>query len=269
VVATPIGNLGDITLRAIEALREADLIACEDTRVTGKLLKAHGIDTRMIAYHDHNAERVRPVLIEHLQRGEKVALVSDAGTPLVSDPGYRLVREAVARGIPIIPLPGPSAALTALVVAGLPTDRFFFIGFLPQKAAARRAALAEVAGIKATLLVYESPHRLAAALADMAEMLGARDAAVARELTKLFEEARRGTLAELAAHYAGAPAPKGEIVVVVGPPSAPPPRAENLDDALRAALKTMSVRDAVAHVASETGIARSQVYARALELAQR
>jgi 16S rRNA (cytidine1402-2'-O)-methyltransferase len=269
VVATPIGNLGDITLRAIEVLKDVDLIACEDTRVTGKLLKAHGIETPMFPYHDHNAERVRPILIERLQRGEKMALVSDAGTPLVSDPGFRLVRDCIARGIPVVPLPGPSAALAALMAAGLPTDRFLFAGFLPAKTAARRSALAELAPVKATLVIYESPHRLAAALADMAAALGAREAVVARELTKLFEEVRRGTLTELADHYAAAPEPKGEIVVVVGPPAEEATRAESLDEALGAALATMTLRDAVAQVTRETGLARSRVYARALELSRR
>jgi 16S rRNA (cytidine1402-2'-O)-methyltransferase len=269
VVATPIGNLGDITLRAIEVLRAVDLIACEDTRVTAKLLKAHGIDTPMFAYHDHNAERVRPVLIERLQRGEKMALVSDAGTPLVSDPGFRLVRECIARGIPVVPLPGPSAALAALVAAGLPTDRFLFAGFLPAKAAARRTALAELAVVRATLVFYESPHRLAAALADMADVLGPRDAAVARELTKMFEETRRDTLAALAAHYATAAEPKGEIVVVVGPPGEDAPREDELDAALSEALATMSLRDAVAEVTARTRLPRSKVYARALELSRR
>jgi 16S rRNA (cytidine1402-2'-O)-methyltransferase len=223
----------------------------------------------MVAYHDHNAERVRPVLIERLERGEKMALVSDAGTPLVSDPGFRLVRECVARGIAVVPLPGPSAMLAALVAAGLPTDRFLFAGFLPTKAAARRTTLAELAGLKATLVFYESPHRLAASLADMAEVLGPREAAVARELTKLFEETRRGALDGLAAHYATAAEPKGEIVVVVGPPAEEAPREDALDAALAAALATMSLRDAVAEVTARTRLPRSKVYARALELSRR
>jgi 16S rRNA (cytidine1402-2'-O)-methyltransferase len=267
VVATPIGNAADITLRALEALRTADAIACEDTRVTGKLLAIHGLSAKLIAYHDHNAERVRPLLIERLERGETVALVSDAGTPLVSDPGYRLVRECIARGIKVTPLPGASSLLAALTVAGLPTDRFLFAGFLPAKSAARRAALAELAAVPATLVFYESPHRLAAALADMTEILGARDAAVARELTKLYEEVRRGPLADLADFYAGAPAPKGEIVVVVGPPhAAPPPHDDSIDAALRATLAEMSLRDAVAKVTRDTGMSRARVYARALAL---
>jgi 16S rRNA (cytidine1402-2'-O)-methyltransferase len=266
VVATPIGNLGDITLRALEVLRDVDLIACEDTRVTAKLLNAHGITTRLTAYHDHNAERVRPALIERLQRGEKLALVSDAGTPLVSDPGYRLVRECASLGIGVIPLPGASSVMAALVAAGLPTDRFLFVGFLPHKTAARRSALEELVTVHATLLFLESPHRLAASLADMEQVLGARDAAIARELTKLHEEIRRATLSDLAAHYASAPEPKGEIVIVVGPPHEQAPTEVSLDDALAPALKEMSLRDAVAKVAKDTGIARGKVYARALEL---
>ena len=267
VTATPIGNAADITLRARAVLGAVDVIACEDTRVTGKLLKMHGISAQLTPYHEHNAERVRPRLIARLEEGAAVALVSDAGTPLVSDPGYRLVRECIAKGIPVTALPGPSASLAALVVSGLPTDRFLFAGFLPSRDAARRGALAALAHVPATLVMLESPHRLAASLAAMADVLGDRDAAVARELTKLYEEVRRGTLSELAAHYAAAATPKGEIVVVVGPPlAAPAPEADALDGALRAALATMSLRDAAAHVAAETGAARGKVYARALAL---
>ncbi len=267
LVATPIGNARDITLRALDVLGTADAIACEDTRVTGKLLAIHGLSNRLIAYHDHNAERVRPALIERLERGETVALVSDAGTPLVSDPGWRLVRECIARNIPVTALPGASAVLAALSLAGVPTDRFLFAGFLPAKRVARRSALQELAGVPATLVFYESPHRLAAALADMAALLGAREAAVARELTKLYEEVRRAPLADLAAAYADAPEPKGEIVVLVGPPPAPAaPDADALDRALAAALRESSLRDAVAQVARATGLPRGQVYARALAL---
>jgi 16S rRNA (cytidine1402-2'-O)-methyltransferase len=268
VVATPIGNLGDVTLRALEVLSQADVIACEDTRVTAKLLNAHGITTKLTAYHDHNAERVRPGLIERLQQGEKVALVSDAGTPLVSDPGYRLVRECAALGIRVVPLPGASSVMAALVAAGLPTDRFLFAGFLPPKKEGRRKALAELASVRASLLFLESPHRLAESLIDMSEMLGAREAAIARELTKLHEEIRRGTLPELAAHYAAAAEPKGEIVVVVGPPPQAVASPDSLDDALGPALREMTLRDAVAKVARDTGIARGKVYARALELSR-
>ena len=267
IVATPIGNMGDITLRAISTLGRADIIACEDTRVTGRLLKAHGITTPMLAYHDHNAERVRPKLIERLEGGESVALVSDAGTPLISDPGYRLVRDAVAAGVAVTAIPGPSAALTALVVSGLPTDRFFFAGFLPSRSAARRTALVGLAGIDATLVFLESPRRLAASLADMAAALGERETAVARELTKLHEEVRRGSLAGLAAHYAEAGAPRGETTVIVGPPpAAAPADGAALDRLLAAALDTMSVRDAAAAVAAATGAPRRRVYGRALEL---
>ncbi len=269
IVATPIGNLGDISLRAIETLSAVDLIACEDTRVTGKLLSAHGIGTPMTPYHDHNAARAGPRLIERLERGESVALVSDAGTPLISDPGFRLVGAAHDAGIPVTTEPGPSAPLAALVISGLPTDRFLFAGFLPSRKAARRRALAELAGIRATLVFMEAPRRLAAALADMAEILGPRDAAVAREMTKLHEELRRGRLDALAEQYLGAAAPKGEAVVVVGPPESPVADDDAaLDARLRAALATMSVRDAAASVAAASGWARRDVYGRALELAK-
>ena len=267
-MATPIGNAGDITLRALDLLRRADRIACEDTRVTGGLLARYGIATPLLAYHEHNAARMRPLLLERLRRGETIALVSDAGTPLVSDPGYKLVRAVVEAGIPVTTLPGASAALAALVLSGLPTDRFFFAGFLPPRSAARRTALAELAGIAATLIFFESAGRLADALADMAAVLGARDAAVARELTKLYEEVRRGTVTELAAHYAAADRPKGEIVIVVGPPAAAAEASDAaIDDALRAALATQSLRDAVAAVAAALGAPRRRVYARALALA--
>jgi 16S rRNA (cytidine1402-2'-O)-methyltransferase len=265
IVATPIGNAGDITLRALDLLRRADRIACEDTRVTGGLMARYGIATPLLAYHEHNAARMRPVLLERLRGGETVALVSDAGTPLISDPGYKLVRAAVEAGIPVTTLPGASAALAALVLSGLPTDRFFFAGFLPPRTAARRTELAELAGIAATLIFFESTGRLADTLADMAAVLGARDAAVARELTKLYEEVRRGTVTELAEHYAAADRPKGEIVIVVGPPAAAVEASDTaIDDALRAALATASLRDAVAAVAAALDAPRRRVYARAL-----
>ncbi|WP_404382154.1 16S rRNA (cytidine(1402)-2'-O)-methyltransferase [Caenispirillum salinarum] len=271
VVATPIGNLGDITLRALETLKGADVIACEDTRVTGNMARRLDIQTPLTPYHEHNAEAARPKLIERMKNGGAVALVSDAGTPLVSDPGYKLVRAVVEEGLKVVPLPGASAALAALVVAGLPSDRFLFCGFPPQKTKARRDWLAEVAGIGATLVIYEGPSRLAASLADMAEVLGAgREAAVCRELTKLYEETRRGTLADLAARYAAQAAPKGEVVVVVGPPApAEAATEEDLDAMLRAALdRGESVRDAAAAVAAATGLKKRAVYARALELAK-
>jgi 16S rRNA (cytidine1402-2'-O)-methyltransferase len=271
VVATPIGNAEDITLRALAALRGADAIACEDTRVTAKLLARHGVSTPLLAYHEHNAARMRPRLLERLRRGEAIALVSDAGTPLVSDPGFKLVREAIAEGLPVTTLPGPSAALAALVLSGLPTDRFLFAGFLPPKPAARRRALAELGAVPATLVVFEGASRLAEALADMAATLGDRPAAVAREITKLYEEVRRGALRELAAHYAAAGPPRGEVVVVVGPPPADAPAMteDTLDAQLEAALAQMSLKDASAAVAAATGLKRRDVYARALARAGR
>jgi 16S rRNA (cytidine1402-2'-O)-methyltransferase len=268
-VATPIGNLGDMTRRAIDSLRAAHLIACEDTRVTAKLLSAYDIHTPMLAYHEHNAARMRPVLIERLQKGEIVALVSDAGTPLVSDPGYKLVQAAIEDGLIVTAAPGPSALLTALVLSGLPTDRFLFAGFLPPRTAARRREIGELAAVPATLIFYEAPSRLAGSLADLAAVLGPRPAAVARELTKRFEEARRAPLDQLAAAYGTEAPPKGEIVIVVGPPGTAP-RAEDaeakVDAALAAALETHSVREAAALVAAESGLPRRAVYARALAL---
>jgi 16S rRNA (cytidine1402-2'-O)-methyltransferase len=269
VVATPIGNLGDMTRRAVDCLRDADLIACEDTRVTAKLLSAYDIHTRMQAYHEHNAARMRPVLIERLQQGEIVALVSDAGTPLISDPGYKLVEAVVSAGLAVTAAPGPSALLTALVLSGLPSDRFLFAGFPPPRASARRSEIKSLAAVPATLIFYEAPSRLAACLADLAAVLGPRRAAVARELTKRFEEVRRGTLDRLAAEYAAEPAPKGEIVIVVGPPEADAPDDDaeaRLDAALETALTEHSLREAVALVAAQTGLPRRVVYARALTL---
>jgi len=267
-VATPIGNLADITLRALDLLGKADVVACEDTRVTRRLLSAHGLRARLTAYHEHNAERARPRLIERLKHGEAVALVADAGTPLISDPGYKLVAEAAAAGLPVFAVPGASAALAALLVSGLPSDRFFFAGFLPAKAAARRQALAELAPVPGTLVFYESARRLAASLADMAATLGPRPAAVARELTKLYEEVRREPLDRLAAHYRAAGPPRGEVVIVVGPPApvTAAADADDLDARLRAALTESSLRDAVAAVAAATGLPRQRVYARALAL---
>lgn len=266
IVATPIGNAEDITLRALRWLGQVDSIACEDTRTTGALMARYAIHTPLVPYHEHNANRMRPLLLRRLAQGQCIALVSDAGTPLVSDPGYKLVREAIAAGVPVTALPGPSAAVTALVLSGLPSDRFLFAGFLPARAAARRAALHELAAVPATLLFFEAPGRLAAALSDMAATLGARPAAVARELTKLFEEVRRAPLSELAAHYAAAGAPKGEVVVAVGPPVDAKAPAAELDAALADALRRMSLRDAAAAVAAATGSSRREVYARALAL---
>lgn len=270
IVATPIGNLRDITLRALEVLGSADLVLCEDTRVTKKLLERHQLSPKLLAYHDHNAAGMRPRVLAELGKGSAVALVSDAGTPLVSDPGFKLVAAAIEAGHRVFPIPGASAALAALVSAGLPSDRFLFEGFLPPKSAARRARLAEVRAIPATLLFYESGPRLAESLADMASTLGERNAAVCRELTKAFEEVRRGTLAALAAHYEEAGAPKGEIVVVVASPGEALPFEEaDIDAKIEAALKQFSLKDTSAAIAAETGLPRKEIYARALALAEK
>jgi 16S rRNA (cytidine1402-2'-O)-methyltransferase len=269
LVATPIGNLGDISARALDTLRKADLIACEDTRVTGNLLAKFDIQRPTLPYHDHNAETMRPKLIERLQRGETVALVSDAGTPLVSDPGYKLVREATDAGIAVTIIPGPSAPVAALVLSGLPSDRFLFAGFLPVKTVARRATLMELKAVPATLLFFETGPRLAESLADCHAVLGDRAAAVARELTKFHEEVRRDTLGALARHYAEAGAPKGEIVVVIAPPDAAAEPEIDIDIALEQALGEMSVKEAAAMVATASGRPRRAVYTRALEIAGR
>ena len=268
IVSTPIGNARDITLRALDVLGQADLVACEDTRVTTKLLAIHGLGAPLTAYHDHNARKVRPGLLKRLADGAAIALVTDAGTPLVSDPGYKLVAEAAAAGIAVFAVPGPAAPIAALTVAGLPTDRVLFAGFLPPRRPARLTALAELAEAPATLVFFEAPRRLAAALDDMTQALGDRPAAVARELTKLFEETRRGTLAGLAAHYHAEGPPKGEVVVVIGPPEKRAVTPEAIDALLADALASQSVRDAAAAVAAATGAPRRAVYARALELAR-
>jgi 16S rRNA (cytidine1402-2'-O)-methyltransferase len=266
VVATPIGNLGDITLRALATLAAADVIACEDTRVTRILTGRYGIETRLIAYHDHNAERQRPKLMALLAEGKSLALVSDAGTPLISDPGYRLVVEAAAAGIPVVPIPGASSIMAALVAGGLPTDAFLFAGFLPPKAGARQKRLASLAAVPATLVFFESPQRIAATLADMTSLLGERDAAVARELTKTFETVRRGRLADLAAAFVADAPPKGEIVVVVGPPGEVAADPDAADRLLADLLKTHSVKEAAAAAAAATGLPRRHFYRRALAL---
>jgi 16S rRNA (cytidine1402-2'-O)-methyltransferase len=265
IVATPIGNLGDLSPRAAHILSHAAVIAVEDSRVTAKLLHHIGVKRPMVPYHDHNAEEVRPGLIARMGM-EPVALVSDAGTPLISDPGYKLVRDARAAGHTVWTIPGPCAAVAALTLAGLPTDRFLFVGFLPSKAQARAAAIAEVGAIRATLVLYESGPRLGATLAALAEGLGDREAAVTREITKHFEEAVTGTLSMLAARYADAP-PKGEIVVVVAPPGAPEAAsAEDADSALVEALTRLSTGQAASEVAKKLGLDRKTLYARALEL---
>ena len=269
LVATPIGHLGDVTLRALQTLAGVDLIACEDTRVTRRLTERYGISTPLTAYHEHNAEAARPRILKILGEGGSVALVSDAGTPLISDPGFKLVREACAAGFSVTALPGPSSVLTALSVATLPTDRFFFEGFLPPKRAARRTRLKELAGIDATLVLFESGNRVGETLADLAEIVGARGAAICRELTKMHEEVVRGPLAELAEN-AGQLETRGEFVVVIGPPAADAGAMtqEALDQMLRDQLTRASVKDAVAHAVELSGRPRREVYARALELAR-
>lgn len=270
MVATPIGHARDITLRALEVLGRVDVIACEDTRVTAKLLAIHGIKARLTPYHDHNARNAGPALLERLRGGGRVAYVSDAGTPLISDPGYRLVRACADAGIPVIPLPGASAVMAALCVSGLPTDRFLFAGFPPPRNAARARFLAELAGVPATLVLMESPRRLAASLSQMAEVLGPREAVVGRELTKMFEEVRRGALPDLADHYHAAGAPKGEVTVVVAPPDKEAPAdGEEIDALLEAALADLSPRGAAERVAGETGRPFRRLYSRALELGRR
>lgn len=265
IVATPIGNLGDITPRAVEILRGVAAIACEDTRITGKLLHHLEIDARMIRYDDHASEATREHLLG-LAAEQPLALVSDAGTPLISDPGFKLVREARGRGIAVTSLPGPSALVVALTLSGLPSDRFLFAGFLPNKAKARTDMLAELASLKATLVFYETAPRLLDSLAAVAEVLPGREVAVARELTKKFEECRSGSPEELAAHYAAHP-PKGEIVLLVGPPGeAPAPGEADVDALLRAALQTEKASQAAAQVAKATGLDRKALYARAMDL---
>jgi 16S rRNA (cytidine1402-2'-O)-methyltransferase len=265
VVATPIGNLRDITLRALDVLAGVDVILCEDTRVGGKLLAAHGLKGRLERYDEHAAERVRPKALAVLAAGGTIALISDAGTPLISDPGYRLVREAAAQGSAVFPVPGPSALLAALAAAGLPTDRFLFAGFPPPRSAGRRALFAELAPVRATLVFYESGPRLAASLADMALAFGPREAAVARELTKLHETVIRGPLADLAADPR-LDSPKGEIVVVVGPGGERLASPGEADAALAEAVARLGPARGASEVAKALGLSRRDLYARALAL---
>lgn len=270
LVATPIGNLGDVTIRALETLAGVDVVACEDSRITHRLMERFAIRTPLTPYHEHNATAARPKLLARLVQGQAIALVSDAGTPLISDPGFKLVREASVAGHTIIALPGPSSVLAALSVAALPTDRFFFEGFLPAKQGARRARLAELARIDATLVLFDGGTRIQDTLQDVAAILGQRDGAICRELTKLHEDTRRGSLAELAAQ-AGALETRGEFVLVIGPPpkDAPIMTADALDELLRASLEHDSVKDAVAHAVTMSGLPKREVYARALELSHR
>ena len=268
LVATPIGNLGDITLRALASLARADVVYCEDTRHSGTLLAHFAIARPTRPYHEHNAQRERPRILAELAAGKAVALVSDAGTPLVSDPGYKLVREALAAGHRVVSLPGPSAPLAALTSTGLATDTFLFAGFLPARQGARRARLAELAAVPATLVLFEAPQRLSESLSDIAEVLGAREAAVARELTKLHEEVCRGTLADLAL-WAAEARPKGEMVVLVGPPVPPAVTDEAIAAKLTPMLPVMSLSDAAKAAADDLGVAKARVYDIGIALKQR
>ncbi|NYT42770.1 16S rRNA (cytidine(1402)-2'-O)-methyltransferase [Sphingomonas sp. R-74633] len=265
IVATPIGNLGDLSPRASEILLGADLVAVEDSRVTANLFRHLGAKGKMMPYHDHNADAVRPGLVARMGT-EAIALVSDAGTPLISDPGFKLVRDARAAGHTVTTIPGPCAAIAALTLAGLPTDRFLFLGFLPSKLHARAESIAEIAAVRATLVLYESGPRLSACLTALAEGLGDREAAVAREISKKFEECVTGSLSQLAERYAEAP-PKGEIVVVVAPPGAPEPAsADDADAALAEALTRLPASKAAGEVAKKLGLDRKALYARAMEM---
>ena len=269
LVATPIGNLKDISFRALSTLAAADAILAEDTRVTRVLLAHYGVTTPLLNYHEHNAAQMRPKIMARLAEGQALALVSDAGTPLVSDPGHKLVEEALAQGHAVTTAPGPSAVLTGLVLSGLPMDAFFFGGFLPTKQAARKHRLLELANVPGTLAFFESPQRVGDMLADAAAVLGDRPAAVARELTKMFENVRRGQLSELAAQYAQEGPPRGEIVVMIGGPDRAQAAADagaTVDDRLRALLPAHSMKEAVALVTAQTGLPRKEVYARALLL---
>ncbi len=272
-MATPIGNLGDLSPRALAVLGGVDAVLCEDTRVTGQLLSRYGLSAPLLPLHDHNETEMVPRILDRLRAGQRLALASDAGTPLVSDPGYRLVRAVIEAGLPVTALPGPNAAVMALTLSGLPPQPFLFLGFLPPRGGPRAAAIAKLraaerAGLSATTVFYEAPHRLAETLAALAEGLAPdRPAAVARELTKRFEEVRRGALADLAAHYASHEA-LGEICIVIGPAPEETTAEADLDAQLRAAMAGSSLRDAAAMVAAATGLPRKQVYARALELSR-
>ena len=267
IVSTPIGNLRDITLRALDVLRQADEVLAEDTRVARKLLDTYDIRTKITPYHDHNGSQRRPQILAQLAAGQSIALISDAGTPLISDPGWKLARDVIESGHRIIPLPGASAVLAGLVTSGLPTDRFMFCGFLPPRSAARIKTAKSLSGVPASLIFYESGARLATCLQDLVVALGGdRDAAIGRELTKLFEETRRGSLANLAATYQELPTPKGEIVLMLGPPANGEPSNDDIANALRGAMKDKSVKAAVAEVSETLGLPRRQVYQHALTL---
>ncbi|CAN5250525.1 16S rRNA (cytidine(1402)-2'-O)-methyltransferase [soil metagenome] len=266
VVATPIGHLGDVTLRALAILAGVDEILCEDTRVTSKLIQRYEIASKLTPYHDHNAAKLRPVILQKLAAGAALALVSDAGTPLVSDPGYKLVREAIASGFRVEAIPGASAAMTGLVLSGLPTDRFLFAGFLPEKSGERRRLLDEFKSLQATLVFFESGHRILASLADIAEHLGQRRLAVLREMTKLHEEGIRGTPHEVASVLSARETIKGEITLVIAPPLAEIPQPADIDAALIAAAKDLPKAKAAALVAQQFGVPRKDLYTRLLAL---
>lgn len=266
ILATPIGNARDISLRALDTLKGCDVIAAEDTRVTSKLLSIHGVSKPLIAYNDHNAPEMRPRILARLAQGEVVALVSDAGTPLVSDPGYKLVRAAIEAGANVVSIPGPSAVLAGLTLSGLPSDRFLFAGFLPSRQGERKSALEELKSVRATLIIFESAQRLSESLAAMAEVLGDRPCAITRELTKMHEEVRRGSLSELAAHYDKAGAPRGEVTLLVGPPGEAVTDDAKIDAALAAALAFMPVKAAANLIADLTDGSRKKIYDRALDL---
>lgn len=266
VVATPIGNLADITIRALELLSAADLVACEDKRVSAKLLSFYDIKTPLISYHDHNARKVIPKLIEELSENKIIALISDAGTPLISDPGYKLINECRENNIPITSLPGASALLCALTNAGMPTDSFLFCGFLPPKTTARQKELEKSSKLKTTLIYYESPKRLIGSLNDILTVFGNREVAVCRELTKMYEEITKDSVRNIIEHYEAKPSIKGEVVIIVAPPAKDQDVIDDLDDALNKALEKLSVREAVAAVTYMTGKKRKEVYKRALEI---
>lgn len=266
LVATPIGNLGDLSPRAVAVLKNADVVACEDTRITGKLLSLNAISTPMVNYHEHNADKMRPVLTARLKKGETVALVSDAGTPLVSDPGHKLVADCIKEGIYVTAVPGASALLTALQLSGLPTRRFLFQGFLPPKSSARKTTLSELKNVPSTLIFYEAPQRMSETLTDMKEVLGDRDCSVSRELTKKFEQTVRGKISDILDLYAQDGVPKGEFVVVVAPPLEEKAGERDVETALKQALETMSVKDAAAFVAQALNANKKEVYTLALKL---
>ena len=268
IVATPIGNLRDITLRALEVLRSVDLILCEDTRTSRKLLSAHGIGTRTKSYHDHSDDGIRAQIVGMLGEGKKIALISDAGMPLINDPGYKLVQSCMRDNIYVTSLPGANAPLAALQLSGLPSDKFSFLGFFPNKTKARQVLLKEWVNIPSTLMAFETAPRLEDALADIHMVMGDRPVAVVREITKMFEEVRRGSAAELLDFYRKNGRPKGEIVIVIGPPVPVDIEDEDLAEHLRKALKTMKTKEAAAHVAQLTGASKSALYATALEIAR-